>query len=62
MLNECIYKNTTPLFAFYNCNLFLETCFYIVSNDGYALDSECGDFYLCCKCNENCIFKTFINI
>lgn len=62
MLNKCAYASTTPLFTCCSCILFLETCSYVVSEDGYALDSECGDYYFCSRCNENYIYKTYINL
>ncbi|GEM_PF-3443953 len=62
MYSQCMFKSTTPLFACYNCKLFLETCTFIVSNEGFALGAECGDFYLCLFCQSDCIFKSYVNL
>jgi hypothetical protein len=62
MYTQCRYYNTTPLFACYSCPYFLETCSYVVSQDGYALGSECGQFYLCQFCNDDCIYRYCINL
>lgn len=59
----CRFVGTTPLFACSNCSLFLETCVYVASSEGFALGAECGDFYICIYCNDtNCKFKDYINI
>lgn len=62
MTKRCSYEGMTPLFSCYNCELFLETCCYVVSYDGYALGAECGDYYLCSSCSNDCIYKTFTNL
>lgn len=61
MINQCIYKGTTPLNFCFECSLFLETCCYVVSTDGYAMGAECGDYYLCSKCTESCVFREWVN-
>lgn len=62
MKTICTYEGTTPLFFCSNCPHFLETCCYIVTSDGYAMGSECGDLYLCSECEEDCNFKSHVNL
>ncbi|MGB4590237.1 MAG: hypothetical protein WBI17_13555 [Clostridiaceae bacterium] len=61
MKSTCTFEGSTPLFFCSDCPLFLETCCYIVSSDGYAMGAECADLYLCCKCDEDCEFKSYTN-
>lgn len=59
MIKRCLYKGMTPLFACYNCQLFFETCYCIVSCDGYAIGCECGDYYICNNCKNLMKFSIF---
>ena len=62
MINKCVFSGKTPLHFCRNCPLLLETCCFIVTEDGYALGAECSDYYLCPKCTEDCIFTTYVNL
>ena len=55
----CKYVGRTPLdnSMCLNCELFLNTCSPVASDDGYAGGSECG-CYLCEGCDEyDCMYK-----
>ena len=58
MINRCAYQGQTPLenSLCNHCKLFLETCRPIMSADGLAMYSECGE-YLCQGCQRDCVYR-----
>lgn len=55
MSGSCLYQNLTPMNNVHclNCGLFLESCIPIADQFGYALGSEC-DQYFCESCTQEC--------
>lgn len=59
----CQYSGMTPMSNTIcrRCQLFLQTCIPIASDDGYAMGSECG-IYLCEGCLRECRYAESVNL
>lgn len=55
MFQGCLFQNLTPMDNQHcmNCTLFLDVCIPIADRFGYALGSEC-DQYFCESCTLEC--------
>ena len=61
MVSRCQYQGTTPTNNNIcdECDLYLHTCQAVATDDGYAVGSECGDYFYCEGCQQHsCSYKS----